>query len=44
VELDSGKRLEAKSKVDETEKERPWCSGRLRMEVGGLSPPPPPSS
>jgi hypothetical protein len=30
VVLERGKRLEAKSKVDETEKERAWVSGRLR--------------
>jgi hypothetical protein len=31
--LESGKRLEAKSKVEDTEKERPWYSGRLRVPV-----------
>jgi hypothetical protein len=29
--LERGKRLEAKSKVEDIEKERPWYSGRLRV-------------
>lgn len=38
VVLDRGKRFEANSKVEDTEKERAWLSGRERVAAAGLAP------